>query len=258
MRAPGADIHVEVRGRTPQAVFVHGFGGDLSAWDEVWRALGEDFPAMRYDLRGFGRSRARGDEPFDYADDMLRVLDDVGIARADVIGVSMGGRIALNFALDHPERVRNLVLISPGLTAWEWSEDWRARWAAITARARAGALDEAKRLWWEHPLFDSTRASPAAPALWRSIERFSGAQWIADHERAKPPDVERLHMLKPRTLLLSGDQDYPDFRLIADLIAGGAPDVARIDHAGCGHLLNLEAPEACAREILEFLGGPPV
>ncbi len=253
VRSAGADLHVETHGLNAEAVFIHGVDGDLSTWDNVWRALGDQLPALRYDLRGFGRSVARGDDAFDHAEDLLAVLNALGIARCDLIGGSMGGSIALNFALDHPARVRNLVLISPGLVAWEWSDAWRSLWRAITDQARAGAMEEAKRLWWEHPLFRTTRDSPAGPALLQTIQRFSGGQWIADRERPKMPDVERLHALETRTLLLTGGQDMEDFRLIADLITASAPDVTRIDHPAQGHMLHLEDPETCAREILAFL-----
>ena len=124
-------------------------------------ALGRSLPALRYDLRGFGRTASGGRAAFSHADDLLAVLDAMGVARCDLVGVSMGGSVAVNFALDHAERVRNLVLVSPGLVGWEWSEEWRALWQPIVAAARAGAMDEARRLWWQHPLFATTRASAA-------------------------------------------------------------------------------------------------
>ncbi len=255
IRTADAAFHACRRGAATGALFLHGFGGDLQTWDGVWAAMGEALPALRYDLRGFGRSPAGGDDSFDHGDDLLAIVDALALPRCDLVGVSMGGSIALDFALDHPERVRRLVLISPGLVGWEWSAPWRARWRAIVEQARAGRMDEARRLWWQHPLFETTRNSAAGPGLWRSIECFAGAQWLRDGQRLRLPDVERLHQLAPPTLLLTGGRDVEDFRLIADLIEASASDLRRIDFPECGHLLQLERADACARHIVDFLGG---
>ncbi len=253
IRIAGADIHARQRGDKPRAIFLHGFGGDLRTWDGVWSELGDALPALRYDLRGFGRSVSRDDSAFDHADDLLAILDAMNIGQCDLVGVSMGAGIALNFTLDHPERVRNLVLISPSLVGWEWSEGWQRLWRPIVARARAGAIDEARRLWWQHPLFATTRSSAGGQALFESIMRYAGAQWIRDNHRLMLPDVERLCLLGARTLLLTGGRDLEDFRLIADLVAASARDVRRIDHPDAGHLLHLEDATGCARQLLAFL-----
>ena len=257
IHAAGVDFHTQVRGSHPGAVFLHGLGGDLHTWDGVWNALGERLPAMRYDLRGFGRSVCRQQVLFKHADDLLSLLDASAIERCDLIGVSMGASIALNFTLDHPGRVRSLVLISPGLVGWEWSQMWRQLWDPILDHVRRGALDEARCLWWQHPLLSTTRNSDAGPALFESIMRSSPAEWLDDHHELMFPDVERLHLLQTRTLLLTGDRDLDDFRLIADLIEGCAGNLQRVDQPGLGHLLHLEDPEGCARRISSFLQAPP-
>jgi pimeloyl-ACP methyl ester carboxylesterase len=249
----GLDFNVQMRGSHPRAVFVHGFGDDLHAWDGVWEALGDSFAALRYDLRGYGTSVCRQPAPFKHADDLLTLLDAAAIDRCDLIGVSMGSGVALNFTLEHPGRVRNLVLISPHLVGWEWPQPWLELWDGIVARARAGAMDEARRLWWEHPLFETTRNSAAGRTLFESIMRFSGQQWLHDCHERMLPDVERLHLLTTRTLLLTGGRDLDDFRLIADLIEASASRLERIDDPARGHLLHLEDPQACARRISAFL-----
>jgi len=245
---PGATLHVDARGASPRSVFVHGLAGDLHTWDALWREA-EPPAALRYDLRDHGASVSHA-RPFNHATDLLHLLDAVGIDRCDLIGVSMGGGIALNFALEHPERVARLVLISPAIVGWEWSDAWRALWRPIAARARAGALDEARELWWQHPLFDTIRHTPAADALHESILRFSCAPWIRDDHEPMLPDIERVHTLRMPTLLMSAGRDLEDFRLIADLIAASASErVERIDFPDCGHLIHLEDPHGCAAHI---------
>ncbi len=249
----GAVLSGEARGESPAFVFLHGFGGSLRTWDRLWAALPEDAPLLRYDLRGFGASTATAGLSFNHSDDLLALLDARGIARANLCGVSQGGAVALNFALDHPDRVRRLALISPALTGWEWSDGWRAHWRACARAARAGNLDEARQLWWEHPFFAATRQSDAAAELRASINAFHGQQWLHDDQRPALPDVDRLHRVQAPCLLFSGARDYADFRLIADLLAATVPDITRIDFPDGGHMLHLEQPAQLARAITEFM-----
>jgi 2-succinyl-6-hydroxy-2,4-cyclohexadiene-1-carboxylate synthase len=209
---------------------------------------------IAYDARGFGASSAEPGTAFSHADDLLALLDALGIERANLCGLSMGGGNALHFALDHPERTARLVLVSPLMLGWSWTGEWIDRWKAMGRAARADDMAAARDLWWNHPLFASTRKIPEAAAhLKASIEAFPGTQWVRDDQRSELPDVDRLTALSAPTLLLTGTRDTEDFRLIADLIAGAGQAVTRIDHAGAGHLLNLEIPDTLAREIEAFL-----
>lgn len=259
IEAAGTTFHARQRGELPQTVFLHGFGSDLHSWDLLWPHLDPAMPTLRYDLRGYGRTAEIDDEPFRHSEDLLAVLDASGIARCNLVALSMGGSVALNLALDYPERINNLVLVSPSLMAWEWSDDWRAQWTAVVAQARAGRIDEARRLWWQHPLFESTRASGAASALHQSIMNYSGRQWVKDHSAQAMPETERLHQLAVRrTLLLTGQRDLPEFRLMADVIEASVEGLVRVDLPALGHLLHMEDPAACADHINSFLADQSV
>lgn len=248
-------LHGETRGDDPVTVLLHGFGGEMRDWDRLWAQLPTNMPLLRYDLRGFGRSTAK-DGPFSHADDLLRLLDARGIEQANLVGVSAGGAVALNFALGHPSRVGRLVLVSPAIVGWEWSAEWQRLWRELTDAARSGDITLARRLWWEHPLLATVRQSEAAGELREAIERYPGGQWVKDWQRDELPDVDRLHELRPPALLLTGERDLPDFRLIADIVAAMAPDVRRIDIADAGHMLHLERPRELAAAITNFLSPP--
>jgi len=252
---PGGSLHGEARGPAVGAplVFLHGMAGSADDWSRLWAQLPADLPLLRHDLRGFGASTARPGVPFSHADDLLALLDARGIARATVVGLSMGGGVALNFALNHPDRVHRLVLVSPALVGWEWSDAWKAQWRAVARAARSDDIAAARDLWWHHPMFDAVRASDAAAELRAEIDAYHGRQWFADDQRPELPDVDRLPALACPTLLLSGARDVPDMRLIADLIAGAAPHVTRIDFPDAGHMLHLECPGPVAKAIAHFV-----
>jgi pimeloyl-ACP methyl ester carboxylesterase len=250
---PGVRLHLQEQGEGACTVFVHGFGGSLQSWDRIWPLLGQNRHLLRYDLRDFGNSRAASDAAFTHTGDLAALLTAKSIGCCDLIGVSMGAGVALGFALDHPAAVRSLTLISPQISGWEWSEPWRAQWQRIAALARDGKMDEAKHAWWQHPLFASTRVTPAAAELRHEIESFSGRQWVRDNHALVMPDVERLHTLRPPTLLLTGARDLEEFQLMASIIEASVPSVRRIDIEGAGHLLQMEMPDLCARHIMAFI-----
>lgn len=240
-------------GQAAPLVLVHGFGGSRRDWEPVIAALPAGRPIIAYDRRGYGDSHVGDSAPFSHADDLLALLDALEIERADLCGMSLGGATVLNFALNHPERLRRLVLISPLMVGWSWTAEWIERWKAIGRAARSGDMAQARDLWYRHPLFDSVRESPAGQTLRASIEAYHGRQWVQDDQRPALPDIDRLGQLSMPTLLLTGARDTEDFRLIADVIAAMGQQVTRIDHPGAGHMLNLEIPGTIAGEIEHFL-----
>ena len=249
----GARLAYERRGSSGvPIVLIHGFGSDRSSWDGWWDQIAPHRAVLRYDMRGFGASTNDSDIAFTHGDDLAALLDALNIDQCDLAGVSMGGSVAINFALDRPARVRALALVSPMLVAWTWSEEWRSAWRTITRLARQGDMAAARRRWFEHPLFASTRKSPACAALKDAIDRFSGRQWVSDPHRPLPPDLGRLHTLLVPTLLLSGEMDLPDFRLMARAIEGTAPNVSHRHWPTLGHLIQMEEPEETAQAALAF------
>jgi pimeloyl-ACP methyl ester carboxylesterase len=136
----GAVLSGEASGAGPPLIFVHGMAGDRHDWDKLIAALPHGLATLRYDLRGFGSSEAQEGAQFSHSDDLLALMDALGIAQASLIGLSMGGGVALNFALSHPERVSRLILISPAMTGWESSDEWKALWRGVAHPARAGDL----------------------------------------------------------------------------------------------------------------------
>lgn len=254
IQVEGAALSGERNGDGTPLVLVHGIAGDRHEWDSLLAALPADLAVLTYDLRGFGRSEAQAGLPYSHTDDLLALFDAQGIERAPLFGLSMGGGVALNFALGHPERVSRLILISPAMVGWEWSDKWRSLWRGVVDAARSGNLPLARERWLAHPMFTALRRDPYAEAeLRRALETYHGRQWIRDDQRDELPDIDRLHTLVMPTLLLAGELDFPDFRLIADILEAMAPDLHRIDYPDAGHMLHLERTAGVAQAVAEFL-----
>ncbi|MEZ5742606.1 MAG: alpha/beta fold hydrolase [Sphingomonadaceae bacterium] len=251
----GATLSGERRGEGEPLVLVHGMGSSRAGWDAVIAQLPDDMALARYDLRGFGASPSDETAEYSHGADLLALFDALGLERASLCGLSMGGAICAGFAIDHPDRISKAVLVSPALAGWQWSEGWRVQWRSVAEAAKAGDLGKARELWWQNRMFDAARENPDAAVILRhEIDAFAGRQWIVDRQRAVLPDVDRLHMLTAPALLLTGARDFEDFRLIGDLIEAAAPNVTRIDYANAGHMLPLERPREIASEIARFVG----
>lgn len=252
------ELFFECAGDGEPVVFIHGFGLDSRMWDPQFDAFRSTHRIIRYDLRGFGRSSLPPASPYSHEDDLNALLSNLGGDPAHVVGLSMGGRMALRFAAAYPQSVRSLVLADPALDGQSWSTDWQTRWSGMVSAARAGHISDAKRQWLEHPLFGPSRANPTTTAhLTRMIEDYSGWHWHnKDLARAPTPDLsERLSEIRTRALVITGEHDTPDFQAVGNLLGENLPDVRRVIIKGSGHMVNLEAPQDFNAALLKFWQG---
>src|SRR5438067_4373907 len=138
-------VHHEVAGSGPPVVLIHEGIADSRMWNRQLAAYADAFRVVRYDIAGYGRSPLLGGT-YSHSRDLLELLDELDIEQAALVGVSLGGRIALDAALAAPERVSALVLVAPGLPDWEWSEQVRRFGAQEDAALEAGDLAGAVEL----------------------------------------------------------------------------------------------------------------
>src|SRR5690349_12984629 len=122
VEVPGARLTYDTAGNAgdPPVVFIHAGVATRAMWDPQFRDLAHDHFVVRYDTRGFGESRGE-DVPFANRDDLIRILDAVGLERATLVGCSRGGGIALDTALEHPDRVAGLVTIGSVPSGMDYS-----------------------------------------------------------------------------------------------------------------------------------------
>jgi 3-oxoadipate enol-lactonase len=237
-----------VAGSGPLVVFLHGIGGNRHSWDRQLAAFSRGFTAVAWDARGYGDSDDY-EGPLDFADfsrDLVRVLDHFGAARSHLVGLSMGGRIARDFALRYPDRVAALVLAntSPGFDALSGEE--QRRFVAERRNLDPEAL--AQRLVSAH-------ARPGArEELVSSFRALRRDSYLKAVEASVAQDrAARLEDIKAPTLVVTSDEDplYPP--ALARAMAQRIPAVELVEIAGSGHVSNLEQPERFNQVVLEFL-----
>lgn len=253
----GTRLVYEAAGEGPPVVFLHGFTLDGRIWDEQMPAFAERHRAVRYDLRGFGASAPFvAGEPYTHADDLRTLLTHLGIKRAAIVGLSMGGWVAVEFALTYPESVSALVLVDAALRGYPWSPSGAATIDAIYRLGRAGKLDEAIAGWLAAPLFACSHRAPAASArLAEIVMAYPCGHLLQDdpHRPLDPPARDRLGEIADPTLVVVGEEDIPDMHAIAALLAADIPAARKVALPRAGHMANMDAPEAFNRVVLDFL-----
>ena len=245
-------------------LLLHAGVGDRRLWDEQVDAFAERHLVVRPDLRGFGESPLPGG-PFSYVEDVRALLDHLELERAAVVGNSHGGRVAVDLALAHPDRVRALVLVAANITGFEGSPALDAFDEQEEALLDAGKIDEAVELnlrtWLDGTGRTTAPVSQKVRDSVAEMQRHAFETVVAAYERtpppgpvcrAEPPAVARLQELDVPTLVVVCEHDQPDFRLLAERLASSIPGAERAAMS-TGHLAAVEQPEEFNRLVLAFL-----
>ena len=257
----GGRLYYETSGKGPALVLIHAGFLDSRMWDIQFQLFSENYRVIRYDVRGFGKSDVAQTKFSDYKD-LRRILDHLEAKTASLVGVSNGGRIASDFAVEYPSMVDHLVLVSPGMSGYKFSGP------------------EEEKLWEEFdkqmkPQEEADREGRAADAVEMDVTAWAPAQTLANRERITqiamdnfhvhvenpwklqvPPEPrtwERLSNIRVPTLLIIGDRDVPAQILMVDNIHTHIPGSKKVLIQGGDHIVNMSKPDEFNRTVLEFL-----
>lgn len=228
-------------------------------WEPQLQSFAESHRVIAPDLPGFGQMPL-GQGPIDFRASVRDALDAAGMEIAALVGTSLGGRIAVELALESPERVSALVLVGSGLDGHEWSQEVHAFGDEEEAALERGDLDTAVetnlRMWLAGPRRALDEIDHGIRRLVGEMQR-NAFQLQQGHEfqlaAFEPPASQRLGEIRVPTLVLTGDEDVSDIHLIADKLTGEIPGAERATISDAAHLPNLERPEEFDRIVLGFL-----
>ncbi len=260
-RAGGVRIVYEHRGSGPPLVLCHAFGVNRRMWDDPVGAFAATHQVITFDQRGCGESdhpvpEEGAPDPYTidtFSEDLAAVLDDLGIARARILGESMGGATALRFAIRFPERVETLILVST--MASRLHEKIVARAREVERIVTEDGVAEAVRFYFRGPLLAGV---PKGPAWNAQIERcaaaatpqgFLGAYRVAID---RPSMVDGLGAIRSPALILVGEKDAL-YLEDAELMRSRIPGARMVVMPGVGHAIHAEDPAGFEREVLDFL-----
>lgn len=248
----GIDLYYEVHGTGPALLFAHGGGGNHLSWWQQVPELSRDFRCVTFDHRGFGASRdhADGPGPRAFVEDLRQLLDHLGIAKAALVGQSMGGWTVLGFAAAYPDRVSALVLCdtSAGL---DDPEVVREQAAALRDAPRGGLAQVLTRAY----AADFPAKDPVRCFLYQQISGLNQdvpANLISTLFGVKHRADALIEHRVP-TMLIVGEEDALAPPKIMELMARGIPQARFIQVPGAGHSVYFERPAEFNRLLLGFL-----
>lgn len=250
----GAQLFVRMRGSGPPVYLLHGNFASSLLWAPQMDAFAEDYTVVAHDFRGFGHSPGASSREPAWVD-LAGLMDALGHERAHIVGSSLGGSIALDFALAYPERVDSLVVHPGGIGGWEAPEWMIEGFHKFQAAADAGDYARARDIIIGFPPMKPLEAHPDVRR--RIIEMFDDHPWGDTREgtdpAVDPPTIVRLPEIAARTLVISGSLDDPSFLALGDDMARVMPRAERVIIPDAGHVLNMERPDEFNRVVLDFL-----
>lgn len=251
-------LYYEVSGAGPSLVLIHGFTLDTRMWDDQFEAFSKHYRVVRYDLRGYGQSALPALRVgYSHADDLKALLDHLGVTRAHVLGLSMGGSVAFNFSLEYPGRTMSLITVDTTLGGFPRSEEWSTFLGMLFSKARQAGVETSKELFLNSGLFQPALENPeVASRLAEMVLSYSGWSLLnppGPEISLEIPAAKQLDKIDVPTLVIVGERDLQDFRDIADALEGGIPKATKVVISGVGHMANMEAPEKFNEVVLSFL-----
>jgi pimeloyl-ACP methyl ester carboxylesterase len=257
----GGRLYYETSGKGPALVLIHAGFLDSRMWDTQFQLFSENYRVIRYDVRGFGKSDVARTKFSDYKD-LHGLLDHLRVKTASLVGVSNGGRIASDFAVEYPSMVNHLVLVSPGMSGYKSSgPEEEKMWEEFDAQMK--------------PQEDAVREGRAADTVAMDVTTWGSAQTPANRERIThiamdnfhvqvenpwklqvPPEPRtwhRLSQIRTPTLLIIGDRDVAPQIVMVDNIHSHIRGSKKVLIQGADHIVNMSKPDEFNRTVLEFL-----
>lgn len=249
----GGKIYYEECGTGPEAVLlIHDGVLHSEVWNDVWPAFCKAFHTIRYDRRGYGRSPVTTKWYFE-TDDTYALLRHMRVRHAMVVGSSHGGGLSIEFTIEHPDMVEQLVLVGAVVHGFPYTAHFLKRGQALDKPLEKNDIQGAINAGMNDRYLTASD-HPAARRKMRDLLTASPQDLThTDLTLDYPSSVPRLHEIRVPTLILVGDADIPDVHAHAGVIESGIPDARRIVVPDAGHLMYLEKPEEFSRIVIDFL-----
>ena len=240
-------------------VFLHAGVCDKRMWQSQMEAVAEEgWRAIAYDRRGYGETES-ADVAFSHVDDLEAVLKALDIHAAVFVGCSMGGGLAVDFALKNPGRSIGLVLIGTSVTGAPWtSTDAESQIEAAEEDAyERGDLDMLNRVqaheWLDGPRAQSGRVGGAVRALFLDMNAIALGKPSLTLEERPPRGWDRVAEVSAPTMLLVGDEDFTALIERHEHLSEEMPNAFAAVLEGVAHIPSIERPDLVNSLLLEFL-----
>ena len=254
----GTRLYYEIKGEGQPLVFIHGFMVDSRMWDDQFHYFSKWYRCIRYDIRGYGQSALPGNEPYTFQQDLKSLLYALEISEPVIlVGHSLGGRIASNFALKYPRFTRALVLVDSQIEGYVFRQ---FPLETIFRSAITKGIEYAKRKWLALEFFvPAQRNKKVMQRLAEMLHGYTG--WhLVDHNPVLhfvPPTWQQLSNITVPSLIVYGSLDPADYKAMSEGAAANIPGAVKVVLPDTGHMSNMESPGMFNTKLLDFLEGLP-
>ncbi len=252
-----SEIYYEIAGEgEPTVILMHGGMLDRRMWDEQFELLAKSHRVVRYDASAHGNSILPPDVYWDHAD-LRELMNHLGIERAVLVGLSLGGKTAINLALEDPERVEAIVAVSSGLSGYRFESEFYLEQKDVMIQAwRAGDFDAVaesfQRCWTDGPHRAPGDVDPEVRENVRAMAR-NGLEHAMEGRTIDPPAIERLDDLELPMLMVVGELDMPGILEIADMVVAANPNAELVAIPDVAHMVNMEKPDEFNELLIGYL-----
>ena len=258
-------LYYETAGEGQPILLIHAGVADCKMWGKQMAFFSQHYQIICYDARGYGQSRTETTE-FSNRQDILDLLNHLGVEKACIIGNSRGGQIAIDFTLEHPERVSALVPVAAGVSGYEYQPDGSKRanmeleiFNKMDKLWNNKAWDELTALqvhvWADGPAQPEGRAPSHVRDYMHRVVRnsFDRRDGQATPIPIEPPAITRLSKIQQPTLIMVGEYDSSAALAVADELECQIPHNRKVGIPGVAHLIPLELPDTFNALVLAFL-----
>ena len=252
-----SEIYYEVAGSgEPTVILIHGGLLDCTMWENQFELLAKSNRVVRYDADAHGRSPLPPDIYWDHMS-LRELMNHLGIERAVLVGLSLGGRVAIDMALEEPGRVEAVVAVSSGLSGYKFESKYLLDHREVMIQAwKAGEFDtvveQFQRCWTDGPQRKPEDVDPKIREKVRAMAR-NGLEHAMEGRSIDPSAIDRLDELQLPMLVVLGELDMPGIHEISEMLVAANPNAELVTIPDVAHMVNMEAPERFNELLLEYL-----
>lgn len=259
---PGPGSFVEVEGSKlyyeecgtglDAVVLIHDGIAHSAVWDDVWPDFCKKFHTIRYDRRGYGRTPA-ATTWYTETEDLAALLRQRKVRHAVLVGSSHGGELSIDFALQYPGVVEQLVVVGAVVDGFPYSDHFLNRGMSNSRPFENSDVATGLANWAKDKYLLAAGHEAAQKRLLALLTANPQDMTHRDYARPTAPAIGRLHEIRVPTLILVGDADIPDVHAHAGAMEAGIPGSRRVVISDAGHLMYMEKPAEFSRQVINFI-----
>ncbi len=254
-------IYYEEVGKGEALILLHAGYLDATMWDDQFLFFANHgYRVIRFDSYAHGKTIDGKNAPFLH--ELVKTLvDSLSLQRVNIMGVSLGGVSSIEFALNHPDMINKMILVSTGINGYNWSKDklfvpnLSKQIEYINNNDTSNAAEIFLKSWFDGPYRTPDQLPVEERVKCKNIilKRFKDHSMRKNALTSYPKAITHCGDIQTKTLILVGDQDMPSIKDISSLLNENIKNSIRTDLNGVGHMMNLENPEEFNKTVLTFL-----